>query len=175
MKKGVIKYQGRFIQVTEEVMNNAIWERSYIPNGVIVFPINNEGKILLVEEKRPHETPSIRLKPLAGMLEDHETPEANAQREMQEEIGFKAEKMINYFSFSTSGTVNSKQYYFLAKNLIPSKLPNPDGEDSIISVQAFSLDEILELLHTEKMKWSTSTLGLWRLKQLIDKKQISLN
>src|SRR5690606_5917769 len=68
-------YKGQIIRVTEEEMNNAIWERCFVPDGVIVFPITDEGKIVLIEEVRPHETPNIRLKPVSGILEpDLELP-----------------------------------------------------------------------------------------------------
>jgi ADP-ribose pyrophosphatase len=172
--QGSLKYRGKFIQVTEEVIGEQTWERAYIPNGVIVFPVTGEGKLLFVEEKRPHENPPIRLKPLAGMIENHETPEENAQREMQEEIGLAARSMECFFTITSTGTVNATQYFFLAKGLTVSKLPNPDGEDIILDVKEFSLEELIDMLETEKLRWSTSVLGIWRLWQLVQKKKISL-
>jgi len=51
-------YVGKIIKVTEEMINGITWERAYLPNGVIVFPITGDGKIILVKEKRPHENPA---------------------------------------------------------------------------------------------------------------------
>lgn len=157
-------YKGQIIQVTEESIGGTTWERAYLPSGVIIFPINEKGQILMVEEMRPHETPTIRIKPVSGILEsDKGSPTDNAQREMQEEIGFKAGEIENFWTMRSTGTVNSEQYFFVARNLIPSKLPNPDGEDTIMSIKAFGVEELKERFMNDEIKWSTSTLGFFRL------------
>jgi 8-oxo-dGTP pyrophosphatase MutT (NUDIX family) len=157
-------YKGQIIQVTEEKINGIVWERAYVPSGVIIFPITDEGKILMIKEKRPHENPPVRLKPVSGILETkYGGPEENAQREMQEEIGFKANKMEEFMTLKGSGTLNSTQHYFKATGLIPSKLPNPDGEDIILEIIGFTPDELLGKFMRDEIKWSHSTLGFFRL------------
>lgn len=157
-------FKGQIIRVTEEKIENINWERVYLPSGVIIFPINEKGEILMVEEKRPHENPSTRIKPVSGILElDKGSPEENAQREMQEEIGFKAGILENFWTMKSSGTVNSVQYFYIARNLEISKLPNPDGEDTIMSVKAFSPDDLMQMYLQDKIRWSMSTLGFFRL------------
>ena len=87
----------------------------------MVFPITDEGKIILINEKRPHENPPHRIKAVSGILEHHlGSPEENAQREMQEEIGLKASTMELLWHQKGSGTVNSDQYFFVARGLVPS-------------------------------------------------------
>lgn len=163
-------YKGQIVRVTEEKIGEIKWERVYLPHGVVIFPIDDDGKILMVEEKRPHENPPVRIKPVSGILEtDRGTPEYNAQREMQEEIGFKADILENFFTLRGSGTVNHTQYFFIARNLIPSKLPNPDGEDTIMSIKRFTPDELMERYQTEEIRWSMSTLGFFKLYQLLKK------
>jgi 8-oxo-dGTP pyrophosphatase MutT (NUDIX family) len=157
-------YKGQIIRVTEEKIGNVVWERAYMPDGVIVFPITDQGNILLIEEVRPHETPSIRIKPVSGILEpDKGDPMENAQREMQEEIGLKALEMEHLWSMKGSGTVNSEQHFFIARNLVPSKLPNPDGEETILGLKEYDPQELLGILMRDEIKWSVSTLGLFRL------------
>lgn len=159
-------YKGNIVQVTEEKIGHIVWERVYLPAGVIIFPITDEGKILLVNEKRPHENPPYRLKPVSGILEpDKGSPEENAQREMQEEIGFKAQSLEHLWTMTGSGTVNHEQHFFVARGLIPSKLPNPDGEETIMGIEAFSPEELLEKLKSDDLRWSLSTLGIFRLLQ----------
>lgn len=163
-------YKGQIVRVTEEVIGGITWERAYLPSGVIIFPINEEGKVLMVEEKRPHENPPVRIKPVSGILEsDKGSPEENAQREMQEEIGFKAGKIENYWTMKSTGTVNSEQHFFVARDLLASKFPNPDGEDTIMSVKAFTLEELREKYLNDEIKWSMSTLGFFRLLQYLSK------
>ena len=157
-------YKGQIVRVTEEKIENITWERVYLPSGVIVFAINEKGQILMVEEKRPHENPPQRIKPVSGILElDKGTPEENAQRELQEEIGFRAGNMEIFWILNASGTVNNVQYFYVARNLIPSKLPNPDGEDTIMSVKAFDLEDLRDRYLNDEIRWSMSTLGFFRL------------
>lgn len=161
-------YKGQIIRVTEEKINQTIWERCFVPDGVIVFPITSEGKILLIEESRPHETPTTRLKPVSGILElELGTPMENAQREMQEEIGLRAEKLTPLLTLNSSGTINSTQYFFIAEGLVADKLPNPDGDDVILSINAYTPQELEEMVWGEKLKWSTSTLGIFKLLQFL--------
>ncbi len=157
-------YKGNIIRVTEEKIGDITWERAYLPDGVIIFPITDDGKILLIEEKRPHENPPVRIKPVSGILEHEKgTPVENAQREMQEEIGFKAQDMQLLWTMKGSGTVNNNQYFFVARNLVPSKLPNPDGEDTILGMRPFTPQELWETILSDQIRWSMSTLGIIRL------------
>ena len=157
-------YKGNILRVTEEVIDGVTWERAYVPNGVIIFPITDEGKIILIRERRPHETPNVRVKAVSGILEEKlGSPEENAQREMQEEIGFKARELKLLMTLQGSGTITHTQYFFAAHGLIPSKLPNPDGEEVIEALIEYTPDELREALRTDKIKWSISTLGMFRL------------
>lgn len=159
-------YQGQIVKVTEEKIEGITWERAYLPSGVIIFPINDRGQILMVEEKRPHENPPQRIKPVSGILElEKGSPQENAEREMQEEIGFKAQIWENFWTMSSTGTINSHQHFYIARNLIASKLPNPDGEDTIMSIKAYELEELRAKYLNDEIKWSLSTLGFFRLYQ----------
>lgn len=160
-------YQGQIIKVTEEKIGDITWERAYVPHGVVIFPITDDGKIILINEVRPHETPSVRLKAVSGILEyDQGTPEENAQREMQEEIGFKALSMELLLHLQGTGTINHEQFFFVARGLIPSKLPNPDGEDTILGMATFTPEELREKLRRDEIKWSLSALGMLRLLEI---------
>jgi len=163
-------YKGNIIRITEEKIDSIVWERAYLPSGVIIFPITADGKVILIKERRPHENPQIRIKPISGILEhDKGTPEENAQREMQEEIGFKANKIELIWCLTSSGTVNNTQYFFIAKDLLESKIPNPDGEDIILETLEFEPEELLEAVLNDKIKWSMSTLGIFRLLKYLGK------
>lgn len=157
-------YKGQIVRVTEEEIGSITWERVYVPSGVVIFPITDEGKILLIHESRPHENPPQRIKAVSGILESKlGSPEENAQREMQEEIGFKASSMELLHHMKGTGTINHEQYFFVARGLIPSKLPNPDGEEVILNILALTPQEIKAKLLAEELKWSLSTLGLLKL------------
>ncbi|MFL5785095.1 MAG: NUDIX hydrolase, partial [Bacteriovoracaceae bacterium] len=106
---------------------------------------------------------NVRIKPVSGILEPEKgTPEENAQREMQEEIGYKAREMKEILVLKGTGTVTHLQYFFVARGLTHSKLPNPDG-DIIEAIIEYTPDELRRALEKEEIKWSMSTLGLFRL------------
>jgi 8-oxo-dGTP pyrophosphatase MutT (NUDIX family) len=156
-------YKGQIVRVTEEKIDHITWERVFLPSGVVIFPLTDDRKILMVEEKRPHENPPVRIKPVSGILEAEKgTPLENALREMREEIGLAGDLEL-FWTLEGSGTINHKQYFFIARNLTPSKLPNPDGEDTIMSVKAYTVTELLDLYQQDQIKWSMSTLGVFRL------------
>lgn len=155
-------YSGKYIQVTEEVIDGQTWERCYLKHGVIVYPIAEDGKMYLITEKRPHEIPNVRLKFVAGHLEDDLSPIENANKELQEEIGLKSLDLKEFFRIDSTGTVNNSVHFVLAKNLIPSKIPNPDG-DVILSIEKFSIDEIFNKIMANEIRWSSSVLGFFKL------------
>lgn len=159
-----VAFKGQFIQVTTEKIGEILWERAYLPEGIVIFPITDSGKILLIRERRPHESPPVRLKPVSGVSEKDQAPIENALREMQEEIGFKGE-LEKFWEYKTSGTVNSVTHFFIARNLKVSKLPNPDG-DVVEAILELSVSEIEEKIKSEEFRWGVSVMGWFKLRSL---------
>lgn len=168
-------WQGNVIKVTTEVIGEQTWERAYLPNGVVVFPVTDEGKILIIKERRLHETPPIRLKFVTGMLEPGADPADDANRELQEEIGYKANTLIPVWKCVSNGTVNSVTHFYLAKNLFKSKLPNPDGEDVIEEIVEISLDDLRRKVDQEEMRWGVGVMGFLRLDHALRNGTLTLN
>ena len=164
----ITKYEGKFIKVTEQEIDNAIWERAYIQSGVQVFPLTKEGKVYLIEERRPHEVNPIRLKFVTGLMDkEGEDPLETANREMQEEIGFKANHLEILMHRQSSGTINQHFYQVIATDLTPLKIPNPDGEETIVSIKAYSIDEVIDFFESGKIKWGIDALAIYRIKEMI--------
>lgn len=157
------KYSGRFIKATEEDINGKTFERVYIANSVFIIPFTEDGKMLFIKEKRPHEKPSIRWKLVTGFYEDNASLEENVNRELQEEIGKKALKIKHYLTIKLTGTINETRRYAIATHLVDSKLPNPDGEDSILKVKPLSLDDMLKKTLKGKLSMGSTGYALLRL------------
>lgn len=157
-----IKYQGRYIKVTEEVIDNNNWERCYLRDGVIIFAVDNDNKFIMIQEKRPHESEKIRLRFVAGHIETEYSILENANKELREEIGLRANKLEMFFQLKSSGTINNTVSFVLAKDLVPDPLPNPDG-DVVISIEKFTYDEIMDMILEDKIRWSTAVMGFLRL------------
>lgn len=167
-------YNGKFIQVVEQNINGIIWEKAYFNSAVIVYPFTKDGKIIFVKEFRPHENPQLRIKPVTGILEPQLTPLENANKELQEEIGLKANKMEIILSTSITGSINSAQHFIVAWDLEESKIPNPDGDDSIREVLYYTFEELMQKIQNLEVPWSIVTLGLFRLQYLIQNNKIKI-
>lgn len=154
-------YSGNYIQVKELNIDNYTWEKGYFPDSLVVFPVTDNDEIIMIQEKRPHEGKNkVRLKFVTGHIEPNEDPAECANREMQEEIGFKANNIQEVLVHKSRGTINSDFYYFIAKDLEESKIPNPDGEDTIVGIKRIHIEKIMQMLEDGELDWTLSTLGL---------------
>jgi ADP-ribose pyrophosphatase len=169
-----VKYQGRFIKVSEEMIDGNNWERCYLRNGVIVYAIDNDGKFILIREKRPHEDEKIRLRFVSGHLEEELSVLENANKELREEVGLRANQLEIFFKLSSSGTVNNSVYFVLAKDLVPDKIENPDG-DVIVSIEKYTYEELYNLIMEDKMRWSSAVIGFLRYHHFIHSNSLALN
>lgn len=158
-----IKYCGKFVSVKEKIINGQTWEMVTIPDSLVVIPITSKDEIIFIVESRPHETPNKRLKLVTGHIDSYESPIDCANRELQEEAGFKAKDLEEIMVHRSTGTINSNFHYIVAKDLVPSKMLNPDGEETILQVKKISIKNVKHMLFTDQLPWTLSTLGLFKL------------
>lgn len=153
-------YKGQYIEIKERKVDEYTWEMAYFQDSLVVFPFTDNDELIMVEEKRPHEDNPIRLKFVTGHIDPGEAPADCANRELQEEAGFSAKHIEKVLIHKSRGTINSDFYYFKASGLSVSKLPNPDGEETIISVKKIKVDTIKEMIRSGELEWTLATLGL---------------
>ncbi|MEK7094288.1 MAG: NUDIX hydrolase, partial [Patescibacteria group bacterium] len=110
---------------------------------VTILPIDKEGRILLNREYRPKYKKRVWRFP-GGTIEKGESPKRAAQRELQEETGFKAKKLSLFYKSSLGQTIKWDRYVFLGEGLTSSKLPNDDTED--IQINFVTLSEAVNLV-----------------------------
>jgi ADP-ribose diphosphatase len=108
--------------------------------SVAVLAVQDDGKIVLVRQYRYPVDAFVWELP-AGRLDDGESPEQAAQRELQEEIGFKAGQLQKMaFFHTTPGFCDESMHVFRATSLVASKAKG--DEDERIEVQAFTLADL---------------------------------
>jgi len=156
-------YHGNYIQVFEQDDNGVVFEQAVFRNCVSVIPFTASGEILLIRELRPYEEPRIRLKLVTGFLEEGLSVEENANKELQEEIGKKADRLVPYLAYRQSGSINQTNTFVLAYGLSDSKLPNPDGEETILEVLPTRIDDLYTMLVEGKFTISPSAYVLLKL------------
>lgn len=161
-------YNGKFIKVSEEHINGLVWEKAHFRGGVVVYPFQADGKLLLIKEFRPHENPNLRIKAITGIFEPHLSALENACKEMQEEIGYNAKKVEQILHLQSTGTINSFQHFIAAWELYPQKIPNPDGEETIQEILPVKFSEVMRKVRNMEIPWGMTTLGLFKLEDLLN-------
>lgn len=158
-------YQGRFLSFRSDFFkgNQEEPHRYDIvthPGACAMIAVNHEGGIYLVKQWR-HAVNQILLELPAGILEKGESPFECAQRELQEEIGFKSLRLQPMGGFfSAPGFCNEYLHLFLALELMPSSL-SPDDEECI-DVCLLSLEQALEAIETQQIQDAKTICGILR-------------
>jgi ADP-ribose diphosphatase len=104
------------------------------PGGAGALPLFDDGRVALVKQYR-HPARRELLEIPAGRIENGETPEMCAAREIEQETGFRAgriEKLAEFYS--TPGFCEEKLHVYLATALTPSS-------------QALDHDELIEVVY----------------------------
>ncbi|MCZ6539476.1 MAG: NUDIX hydrolase [Chloroflexi bacterium] len=108
------------------------------PGSVVLVPITAAGKVLLVRQYR-QSAEKVLLEAPAGTIESGESPEATARRELQEEVGYKAGKLIPIGgSWVAPGYSTEYSHVYIAMELEPASLPADEGEDIVVAEFEFS-------------------------------------
>jgi ADP-ribose pyrophosphatase len=110
--------------------------------GVTLLPIDSQRNVLFVRQYR-YAIGRALLELPAGTLEEGEDPEVCAQRELQEETGYKAGKIERLGGFySAPGYCTEYLPTFLCTDLSESKL---EGDEEQIDVVRVPFDDALRM------------------------------
>ena len=156
-------FEGKYLKVRHDTIHtNPVknWDIVVSLGAVAVIPIDSQGHIVLVEQwRRAIERVTLELP--AGMLDPGESPEDCAQRELQEETGFKAGSLKPFGGcFSSPGCMSEYIHLYLGKDLSESPL-NADDTD-LIDIRAVSLDEALKLIGNGQICDAKTIVGIMR-------------
>lgn len=137
-------YEGRVIDLfleQVELPNGKSSTREIVkhPGAVAIIPMNDQGKLLLVRQYRKPLDKIIYEIP-AGKLEKGEAPEACAYRELEEETGFKTERLEKIVSFYTSpGFADELIHIYFTDELTEGQVQL--DEDEFLDLAEVTLEE----------------------------------
>ena len=132
-------------------------------DSVTIIPIDETGKIWFVEQFRMGSESSLIELP-AGVIEGNEKPFACAKRELREEIGMAAEKLVQIGSiYLVPGYSNELNHIFLAKGLKPD--PLQQDEDEFLSIKKYTGEELADLIRAGDLLDSKSLAALYLYEQ----------
>lgn len=165
-----VVFQGRFLKVWRddvELPNGHKSFREYIkhPGAAMVIPKLNNGKFLMIHQYR-HAVGQVFLEFPAGKTDPGETTQVTADRELQEEVGYKAGKLtLLTHIHPVIGYSNERIDLYLAENLSP--VPAALDPDEILEVAEFSLEEIEAKIWNHEITDVKTQIGaFWLIRQM---------
>lgn len=142
------KYENSFINVREDQVLQpdgqlGMYATVKMKPGVAILPIDSDRVVYLTQQFR-YALGKESIEVVCGALEEDEPPLEGAQREVQEELGIKAEEWIDLgvFDLDTS-IVHCPVYLFLTKQLTFTQA-HQEGTETIETLR-MPLDRAVQL------------------------------
>jgi ADP-ribose pyrophosphatase len=166
-------FQGRILNLrvdTVRVAGGRLTTREIAEHSpsVCVVPIDHDGNVVMVKQyRKPVELELLEV--VAGGVEEGETTEEAALRELQEEIGFTAGKLRRLSSsWVAPGWCTEVMHIYLATELSPASLP-PDYDENI-SVAAVPFQRVSDLIESGEIQDLKSIASLLLAQGMMDRK-----
>ena len=156
-------YEGRIVSLREDTVELAGGrraEREVVEHAqvVAIVPLDDDGNVVLVRQYRLPAQEALLEAP-AGGVDPGESVEAAAQRELQEETGYRAERLERLAGFFVSpGFCTEFVHVFLATGLSESRIDADADEE--IEVQRVSMSEAVRLVELGAIKDAKSIIGI---------------
>ncbi len=157
------RYQGAFLEMITEEVDLPNGKRVALdliqhPGASAIVPFVDTETVLLLRQYRHAAGGTIYEVP-AGKLEPGEKPEACARRELEEETGQRAGRIVSLSSIlTTPGFTDERIHLFSAFDLTPTALAHES--DEIIEVIPTSLHDALEMVWSGELCDAKSALAL---------------
>lgn len=131
------------------------------PDWVNVIAITDEGKFVMEIQYR-YGIDATCHEICAGVMEEGETPEQAARRELEEETGYVGGEWTKLMTISgNASTTDNLTHCFLAKGVEPSGKRHLDSTEDL-DVVLMTEDEVLSLLKNDEVKQSLMAAPLWK-------------
>lgn len=134
-------------------------------DSVCMVPLDEEGNVLLVRQyRKPTESALLELP--AGGIEEGESPEQAALRELQEEVSHVAGNLRPLAGFWLApGWCDEYMYAFLATDLKPSDMEQ--DYDEMVETRRVPLAQTLDLIRDGEICDAKSIAALLQAMQLV--------
>ncbi|MEK7857740.1 MAG: NUDIX hydrolase [Elusimicrobiota bacterium] len=156
-------YRGRMVNFNVDdilLPDGGLATREYMdhPGAVGVLPFLDQKTIVLVRQYR-YPVGEVTLEMPAGKLDKGEKPLPCVRRELAEETGYTAKRVVPLIDYwPTSAFANEVLHLYVATGLTPGR-HHPD-EDEFIEPVVLPFKEALELVRKGKIRDSKTIIGL---------------
>src|SRR4030043_1688190 len=98
---------------------------------VNIIPLTDDHQVVMIRQYR-HGSREVTLEIPGGLIDSGDTPEGAAARELLEETGYQAEKMVKIGVVNPNPAIFSNRCYtFMAQNVTKVQDPMPDQTEDI--------------------------------------------
>ncbi|ALS01276.1 ADP-ribose pyrophosphatase [Enterococcus silesiacus] len=168
-------FKGRMIDVVldEVILPNgetSTRELVFHPGAVAVIPITADNKLIMVKQfRKPME--KVLLEIPAGKIDpgEHDYPKETAERELEEETGYRANQLTFVTSMYVSpGFANELLHIYLAEDLEKVPNPRPQDDDEVLELYTLTLEEAKAEIATGLICDAKTIFAVqyWELQQL---------
>ena len=155
-------FNGKIFKVLHTTISEdgVMYERDVIShNGsAVIVPVFDDKTVALVRQYR-HAAEKYLLEIPAGSLEKSEDPKLGAERELEEEIGVKAEKLELLSEFYVSpGFLQEKMFVFMATGLV--EVGQKLEDDELLSIKRLAFPEAFKMIKNGDIEDAKTIIGL---------------
>ena len=128
---------------------------------VNVIPLTSQNEVVLIRQYR-HGIREVTLEIPGGIIEQTDSPEGAAQRELREETGYRESEMILLGTVHPNPAfLNNQCYTYLARNVFLAGKQGQDKKEDI-EVLLRPLDEIPRLIRENEITHSLVLVAFYR-------------
>lgn len=158
-------YSNKYIEVYEDLMEingkKKIYTRGIRRDYSTIVPFISTDEILVIKSYR-HFVNSIQIEAPSGYIEDDETPETAAIREMREETGYRPRRVVNIGTYTLDYSMFQQVgNLFVAYDLVKEGYQEL-GLMELIEPTIMTVSEIRKLLQESKILNSSSIVAFYR-------------
>jgi ADP-ribose diphosphatase len=137
-------------------------------DGVLVVPLTDDGHALLAIERSPAFDRDV-LGLFGGEVEEGETLEETANRELQEELGSRAERIDFLGEVYAFKYLSSRQFLFLARDLVPSMLKGDEMHP--VGVRKVALNHFDDLCDSGDLQDALAIAALYLARRFLEQEK----
>lgn len=139
-------------------------------SAAIVLPITANGKVIVNVEPRVFTKETVAVGLPAGYIEENESPEEAARRELLEETGYVPKELIPLGSFyQDEGISGAKNHYFIAFDCEKVTDQSLD-EDEVVKYLQINIEDLDELIENGYMSGLNSAVTVERSRKYLGKR-----
>jgi ADP-ribose pyrophosphatase len=156
-------YKGRIVNLNLETVTlpngvTVALEIIHHPGAAAVVPLKEDGTVVLIRQYR-HAVGGFIYEIPAGKLHPGEDPRDCAQRELEEEVGYRAGSLELLTSFfTTPGFTNEVIHIFKGTALTPGT--QSLGQDEVLDIIEIPIEKAIAQIHDGTIKDGKTIVGL---------------